>query len=466
MESETKKAPFHLSGNFAPVLEERTVHALEVVGELPADLRGTYVRNGPNPRSGTSPAWFAGEGMLHGVRLEGGSAAWYRNRWFKSERKPNTNVVRHAGHILALVETQLPVEVDGELETIGTFDFGGDLRASMTAHPKVCPRTGELVFFSYGKELPHVTFYRAREGRIVHAAPIHVPKMTYMHDFAITERRAVFYDLPVFADDWRSPQPLRWEDGYPARIGVLPRDGGNDDMRWFDVKPCMIGHTLNAYDDGDTVVLDVTRSPRIMTPTELYRYTFDLRTGAATETVLDARFVEFPRVHPGFEGRPYRYGYTVELTDLDGGIPHRSIARKYEVATGVSKVHEHGPGRSPGECVIAPRAGGVAEDDAWAIMFVYDTRRNASDSGHPRRATLRGRARGHRSVAGSRAHGHPRSVAPGCVTSVILGTNPDRVAGAWPRVFVGRRGAPLDPRRRGRAHRSAPAPHPARASLR
>ncbi|XXT14792.1 carotenoid oxygenase family protein [Sorangium sp. So ce429] len=115
--------PFHLAGAFAPVREERTHVDLDVVGEIPADLRGTYVRNGPNPRTGWSPAWFAAdwfaaEGMLHGVRLEDGRARWYRNRWLAGSYA-NTSVVRHAGRILALVEVQRPVEVTAELETVG-----------------------------------------------------------------------------------------------------------------------------------------------------------------------------------------------------------------------------------------------------------------------------------------------------------------------------------------------------------
>ncbi len=375
-----EELPFHLSGNFAPVLEERTALELEVVGALPPELRGMYVRNGPNPRSGTSPAWFAGEGMLHGVRLEGGRAAGYRNRWIRGAYAPNTSVVQHAGRILSLVETRLPIEVNAALETVGPFDFGGELTRSMTAHPKKCPRTGELVFISYGRELPHLTFYRAdAQGRIVHRAPIHVPAATYMHDFAITERYALFYDLPVLVGDWRSPQPLQWADDYRPRVGIVPRDGGDADVRWFDVKASSIGHTVNAFEDGDLVVLDVVRAPRIMAPHTLYRYTFDLRTGRATEAALAPHFVEFPRIHPAVEGSAYRYGYALELCDFVGGGPTRTISRQYEVATGASKVHDFGPGRMPGECVIAPRPGATAEDDAWAILFVYDRHRHASD---------------------------------------------------------------------------------------
>jgi carotenoid cleavage dioxygenase len=373
-------APFHLAGAYAPLLEERTLFDLDVVGEIPHDLRGTYVRNGPNPRSGTSPAWFAGEGMLHGVRLEGGRARWYRNRWMRGGRLPNTNVVDHAGRILALVETRLPVEVDRELGTVGAYDFGGGLTRSMSAHPKTCPTTGELVFISYGHALPHLTVYRAdRTGRIVHTAPITVPAATYMHDIAITERAVVFWDLPVLVDDWWSPRPLRWADDHRARIGVLPREGQDGDVSWFDVNPCSISHAMNAFEDGDRVILDAVRGPHIEKAHALVRFVLDRRTGRVQEHTVDARFVDFPRVHPAVVGRPHRYGYATELLDWATGGFQRTVARKYDMEAGVCQLHDFGPSGMPGECVIAPREGAKSEDDAWAIVLVYDARRDASD---------------------------------------------------------------------------------------
>ncbi|WP_438043433.1 carotenoid oxygenase family protein [Sorangium sp. So ce128] len=365
--------PFHLAGAFAPVHEERTDVELEVIGEIPADLRGTYVRNGPNPRTGRSPAWFAGEGMLHGVRLEGGRARWYRNRWIAGACPPNTSVVRHAGRILALVETRSPVEVTAELETVGPYDFGGALGGAMTAHPKICPRTGELLFFSNGPSRPHLTYYRAdAAGRVVHRAAIEVPAMTFMHDFAITERYVIFYVLPVLLGDVRSPVPIRWDDDFPARFGVLPRDGGDEDMRWFDVAPCTISHTVNAFEEGDTIVLDAVRAPRIMMPHALHRFTFDLSSGRAAETALDPRFLDFPRVHPAVVGARHRRAYTIELCDFgaDGSFS-RTTARQHDLETGAAVVHDFGDDAMPGECVVAPRPGSDAEDDAWVILFVH-----------------------------------------------------------------------------------------------
>ena len=100
----------------------------------------------------------------------------------------NTHVVNHAGKTLALVESSLPYEITNDLETVGAYDFGGKLADSMTAHPKICPTTGELHFFGYGNIFaPHVTYHRAdANGELVVNRPLDVPALTMMHDFALT----------------------------------------------------------------------------------------------------------------------------------------------------------------------------------------------------------------------------------------------------------------------------------------
>jgi carotenoid cleavage dioxygenase len=159
---------FTQQGNYLPVHDELTADDLRVTGAIPPELTGWYLRNGPNPRS-ENKHWLIGDGMLHGVRLEHGRAAWYRNRWVRTSSftdhaqlyRPdgsrnltagvaNTHVVNHAGRTLALYEVSLPYEVTCDLDTVGPYDFDGRLQNSMTAHPKICPVTGELHFFGYG----------------------------------------------------------------------------------------------------------------------------------------------------------------------------------------------------------------------------------------------------------------------------------------------------------------------------
>ena len=194
--------PFFRTGSYAPVSDELTAFDLHVDGAIPPELNGWYLRNGPNPRQDTDH-WFTGDGMIHGVRLENGRAAWYRNRWVRTESfdQPapmynpdgsrnlhrsvaNTHVIRHAGKTLALVEAALPYEITNELDTVGAYDFGGKLADSMTAHPKICPTTGELHFFGYGSLTdPHVTYHRAdASGQLTINRGVEVKALTMMHD--------------------------------------------------------------------------------------------------------------------------------------------------------------------------------------------------------------------------------------------------------------------------------------------
>ncbi len=399
--------PFHLRGNYAPVQQEISAFDLPVEGAIPPELAGLYLRNGPNPKSGGSAHWFLGDGMLHGMRLEGGRASWYRNRWVRTRSLEeglsfvradgsvdrsvgvaNTAVVAHARRIFALVETSLPTEVTGELETLGPYDFGGRLDTAMTAHPKLCPATGELHFFGYAFAPPFLTYHRADAGgQLVQSEVIEVPGPTLIHDFAITRRRVVFMDLPVvFAPEElaRSGFPYRWSDDYGARVGILRRGGTNADARWFEVEPCYVFHPLNAFDDGEAVVMDVVRYRELwragadrFEPARLHRWRFDLESGKTSEEGLDERPVEFPRVDERRAGLPHRYGWAVG--GLDNALQGPSSLVKYDLASGKVEAHEFGAGFAPGEGVFVPASGRAGEDEGFVLAYVYDASRDGSE---------------------------------------------------------------------------------------
>ena len=210
-----------IDGFERPLTEEFECFDLPVRGALPPELCGTYIRNGANPRPGSPPAHlFLGDGMLHGLRLERGRARWYRNRWVRTNsyvhgtpyvRKngtldltagpANTSVVAHAGAIYALVESSLPYEVSRELETIGPKDFGGRLKTPFAAHPKRCPRTGELHGFGMKLVPGALTYHRIdAAGALMESRRIKVKGTTMMHDFALTRNYAIFMDLPIVFD--------------------------------------------------------------------------------------------------------------------------------------------------------------------------------------------------------------------------------------------------------------------------
>ncbi len=144
----------YLAGNMAPVEHEVTAYDLPVTGEIPIELEGRWLRNGPNPFAtldGPPQHWFVGAGMVHGVRLRGGKAEWYRNRYvLPDDRGPNTNVGGFAGTTWAMVEAgSPPVEMSYELESLGVNRFHDTLTGPFTAHPKYDPATGELHAMAY-----------------------------------------------------------------------------------------------------------------------------------------------------------------------------------------------------------------------------------------------------------------------------------------------------------------------------
>lgn len=401
--------PFHLRGNFAPVADEVTALDLPVQGAIPRGLHGRYVRNGPNPKTGQSAHWFVGDGMLHGVEVRDGRAVSYRNRWVRTraflEDAPrfradgqwdltvgvaNTHVIAYAGRMLALVETSFPTEVTPALDTVGWFDFAGRLTTGMTAHPKLCPRTGELHFFGYSFMPPFLTYHRADPGgRLVQSEVIAVPGPTMIHDFAITDSYVVFMDLPLVFDlelAMAGTMPYRWSDTYGARVGVMPRGGTNAQLRWFDVTPCYVFHALNAYqDERGAVVMDVVRYAELWrdgstsaAPASLHRWRIDLAGGRVHEQPLDDRAVEFPRCDERRVGRVHRYGYAVYTErGVDRGTGTSLI--KYDLRGGASTVHDFGPGRIPAEPVFVPASATAGEDDGWVMTYVYDASTDRSD---------------------------------------------------------------------------------------
>ncbi|MEZ5182043.1 MAG: carotenoid oxygenase family protein [Acidimicrobiales bacterium] len=409
----------YVEGLYAPVTEEVTALDLEVTGSLPAELDGRYLRNGPNPVGPVDPAhhhWFTGEGMVHGIRLRDGRAEWYRNRWVRStavaealgERPApgegddqrsvaNTNVIGLAGKTLAIVEAGgRPAELTDELDTVCFSDLDGTLRHGFTAHPKRDPRTGELHAASYWWQRPEVIDYTVvgADGRVSHQVDIPVPGNPMVHDCSITETAMVLYDLPVLFDLPLAMEgyalPYGWSDDYGARLGVLPLAGTADQVQWFEIEPCYVFHPINAFDDGDRVVIDVVRHPRMFVtdrngpnegPPAIWRYVLDRATGRATETALDDRAVEFPRVDERMVGRHHRFSWATGLgVDAAGEVawPGNGLVR-HDAATGESQVRSFGPGRTVGEAVFVPRADDAAEDDGWYLALVHDAATDRSD---------------------------------------------------------------------------------------
>ena len=407
----TDETPFHLTGNYAPVTEEITATDLEVEGQIPEELDGRYLRNGANPITGESEHWFLGDGMVHGVRLRGGKAEWYRNRYVRTpfyddptkpvidlenldfssaNSKANTHVVGHGGRILCLEEGHVPYELDGDLDTVGPLTFDGKLDDSFTAHPKICPTTGEMIAFGYGVMPPYLTYLRVSgDGELVQQEVIDIPAPVMMHDFNVTQNHVVFMDLPVVFDldmALQGTMPFSFEPDNGARLGVLPREGSADQIRWHEIDPCYVFHPVNAYEDDALIHLDVARYPSMWAKdasftesASLWRWTIDTAAGSVSETQLDDRGIEFGRVADANVAHPYRYGYAVSGDgDIQDGLSGTIV--KYDMHNDSCAAFDiGGAARQPGEFVFVAREGATAEDDGWVMGYVYDKAEDRSD---------------------------------------------------------------------------------------
>jgi carotenoid cleavage dioxygenase len=424
---------YFLEGNFAPVSEEHEVTDLEVIGEIPPDLAGNFLRIGPNPvyvYDVEKYHWFDGDGMIHALEFNGGKAT-YRNRFVQSEclrrerergdwiwkginsmldptpsRVPegapmtknpgNTAFAWHNRTLYALHESSEPhiIRLPG-LETLGTTNFDGKLVHPFTAHPKVDPRSGEMVTFGYGPFPPYVQYSVIDAGgELVHSTPITIPKPVFMHDCAASENYTLFLDFPLTFDMERAmagESPLGFEADHGARIGVLPRFGNDEDVRWFEVQPGVVIHTANAWEEGEEIVLQASRSntsdiigagvantaDRSEMMGRLHEWRINLDSGTVRERLLSDVPCDFTRINDDYAGVENRYVYAARFH------PERDVTfdalLKYDNREGRVELHEFGADRYGGEAVFAPRPGSNGEDDGYLVAFVQDEGQGQSE---------------------------------------------------------------------------------------
>lgn len=416
----------YLESNYAPVQQEITADELTIMGELPAEISGMFVRNGPNPQF--SPIgtyhWFDGDGMVHGIRLHQGKAS-YRNRYvrthgFQKEREAgqalwrgllepsdgnpdgsvknvaNTALVWHGGQLLALWEGGAPHALRApELETIGVQTYNDKLSSPFTAHPKVDPVSGEMMFYGYSLGEPPFLKYSlvSASGELLWTLPIDLPRGVLMHDFAITEHYTLFMDLPLtFSVErmQRGEPALMFESEQPARFVIMPRYGDQDSIRWFEAPACYVFHTLNAYEEGEEVVLIACRmsstnvlvNDRSFKDPEgdiprLHRWRFNLSKGTVQEENLEPTPSEFPALNDLWLGHPTRYGYTAQMAEAETPLFEGVIKHDFREKT--SQFHGFGEGRYGSDPSFVPRPDATAEDDGWLLTLIHDHQENTSE---------------------------------------------------------------------------------------
>lgn len=431
-----------LQENFAPVMAECDAPDLVVVeGEIPQELAGTLYRNGPNPMFpplGNEHHWFLGEGMIHAIYVEGGKAS-YRNRWvhteqYEAQRKAgrrlvstgfgapslpeadgvkrnvaNTNIVWHGGKLFAIDEGNQPVAMDGDtLETKGAWDFGGKYQGPMTAHPKLDPKTGEMLFFGYmaaGPGTPDISYQVVdASGKLTRSEMFKAPYASMVHDFITTDEHVIFPIFPATIDVERIMKggpTIAWDPSVGTRIGIMARDASVDTIRWFEGDACYVYHPMNAYTShagGKTrVIADVMKYDRVPLfpnadgsraasglsdePAKLVRWTFDLdgNSNTYTEEPLNDLAGEFPRLDERFTGHDYRHGFYAAMTGEPAqGKPFDTLVHA-DLKTGRRTQYVPGAGKYVMEPVFVPRKEGAAEGDGWIVSLLYDRARNLSD---------------------------------------------------------------------------------------
>jgi len=423
----------YLSGNFAPLSSEDDFAELPVTGRLPSDLRGTLYRNGPNPQFAPRDGnyhWFLGDGMLHAFQIADGKIS-YSNRFvrtpkWEAEHKAgralfgswgnplttdpdyvgkdsgvaNTNIVWHAGKLLALEEGHQPFAVDPvTLISENYVPLAGEA-GRFTAHPKIDPVTGEMLFFSYGVgALPlsagMVFGVADREGMTTRLDRFEAPFASMVHDFMVTRGHVMFPILPLTLSLERAMTglpPVAWEPGKGARVGVIARDQRIETMRWFATDACYVFHVMNAWEEGSRLFADVMEYPNApLFPNAdgsqgkpaaaiLVRWTFDLA-GASDkihrEILCDAAG-EFPRIDDRRAGLSYRHGYFSRNSRNEPDVRFDSIAH-LDLDRGREDFYVLPKGDVTSEPVFVPRSAAAPEGEGWLLAVVYRGHENRSD---------------------------------------------------------------------------------------
>jgi carotenoid cleavage dioxygenase-like enzyme len=430
----------YLLGPYAPVFDEIVADNLKVIGEIPKDINGSYVRNGPNPRYEPQGHyhWFDGDAMLHAIQLENGEAT-YRNRWirtanFKEEEAAgkslwqglmgrisanmncpwnrgvplkdtaNTAVAFHNGQLLAgwymcgdLYEID-PVT----LETKGIENFNNTLSSKAMAHVKVDENANEMMFFDYELTGSYLAYGVINgSGEVKHFTKVPTPGPRIPHDMGITENYSILMDLPLIYDlelmaKIGKAVPAFKRD-MPSRFGVIPRFGDASEVRWFEAAPCYIYHTINCWEEGDEIIMDCCITPNPVPQKDLpkgtsavvrlntylrlnaflHRYRFNLKTGETKESRLDDLGTEFPLMNSRYLGKKSKYAYNQRL-ELSKTLRFDGIV-KYNTEKGTSVTHEYGKNKYGSESPFIPKPNAQDEDDGYVISFVTDAVENTSE---------------------------------------------------------------------------------------
>nr|POF22970.1 putative carotenoid cleavage dioxygenase 4, chloroplastic [Quercus suber] len=386
-----------LSQNFAPVLNELPPTECKVIqGSLPPSLNGAYIRNGPNPQflpRGPYHLFDAARGALSAARILTGQVDLSNGFGLA-----NTSLVLFANRLLALGESDLPYSVrlssNGDIETLGRYDFDGKLFMSMTAHPKIDSDTGEAFAFRYGPVPPFLTYFRFDKNGVKQPdVPIFsMTRPSFLHDFAITKKYAIFADIQIGMNPLEmiaGGSPVGSDPSKVSRIGVIPRYAKDEsEMKWFDVPGFNIIHAINAWDEEDVNAIEMV-APNILSVEHtlermelvhalVEKVRIDLNTGIVKRYPISARNLDFAVINQAYVGKKNKYVYAA----VGDPMPKISGVVKLDLSKGdhredcIVASRMYGEGCYGGEPFFVAREAvdnlDAKEDDGYVVSYVHD----------------------------------------------------------------------------------------------
>ncbi|MEM1110819.1 MAG: carotenoid oxygenase family protein [Pseudomonadota bacterium] len=429
--------PF-LNFPYGPIQMECEARDLVVEGEVPAELKGSFYRAGPNQRFKPRGEYhlFQGDGMVHAFHIQNGQVD-YRNRWVRTAKwkledragrslinpmnpfdcdpdysdfvftdkdgTANTAMIYHGGRLLVMEEGHPPFEIDPvTLESIGSWNFRGKLQTAMTAHPKVDASSGEMVFFAYMATGPFAADLALHKvdaaGILTESHIIPIPYAAMVHDFIITENYIVFPIMPITGSLERAMEagpPFAWEPDKGAYCGVLPRHGGTaEDVRWLPMDVRFAFHFMNGFDENGLITIDACEFPHApLFPTadgqtsakavaHLSRWRIDMNQAEprVESNRLDEFESEFPQCDPRYQSRAYRHGW---YASTDGQVKAAIVENEnvyntlghWDHSTG--EVERYCCGKAQvSEPIFVPRGPDALEGDGFLLSVAtsFETR--------------------------------------------------------------------------------------------
>ncbi len=421
-----------LNGPFAPWRGESSEFDLEVLsGQLPDDLAGALFRISSNPRFRPLDLdryhWWEGDGAVAAVYIRQGRAK-FAMKWVETDSmkfevqqgeavysgfvngsshpRPvpaggppaknvaNTNVGIFDDHLLVYFEGGLPTSMHPQsLETLGPYDFHGGIDILCTAHYKIDPASGDMLFFAAVG--PALTWYRAdvKTGRVVDSHTIDLGCPAMVHDYTVSENYAIFLISPTqfrLDEIMRGRAGVLWDEAaVPDGSRFVVLDRRTKKVTWYDtglmVAPT---HFFNAFETPRGIVVDVHIISRLGNPADdpdnpasshtwfppamAWRFELNPRTQKAANQMLSGVAGEFPKINDGWLGRENRWGYFATTRDLSPVTMTDGLAR-HDHLTGQTIVLEGPDGlTNPSEPVFVPRRGAADENDGYLLSLWWN----------------------------------------------------------------------------------------------